>query len=167
MTHEAWSQSNDFDEPHEPHESNDPEAGRRRVRAQRQAVVERLRRLGQEQGATLIAIRQPPPGASGNPGVYRHDRDGYTFVFFHHKDEVASETDPPELQAGRPWRVSGPYEVLGEWAIGRYDLARRLQEGAVLYTPESYPDLRRYDPTTEPPLIATETGQTEPGQLAR
>lgn len=143
MSYEPWTRPRDAEE------------CRRRDREDRQAIVERLKRFGQEQGATLIAIRQPPPGVSGtNPGVYRHNREGYDFVFFQKADDVARTDDPPELQAGKRWRVFGHYEVLGEWAIGRYDLPRRLQEGAILYTPDGYPDRRPYNPKADPPLVA-------------
>lgn len=125
----------------------------RQDRAQREARIERARQLGETLDATLVAMTGFPAGIDADPAVYRSNRDESYFMVAGKKGEVASSRDPEEVQKKAKRRYSVPLDFIGEYAIVRFDLKRRIQEGGLFYTPEGYIEHKRYTPESDPPII--------------
>lgn len=124
-----------------------------RIRKGRQAYVERAVKLGDELDATLVGVWIPRPGLSGDPAVYRNNQDGLYFRIAGIRGEVAMDDDPEDVKTRAKLLYSVPLEYIGEYAIVRFDLNRRIKDGILFYTPEGYIENKRYNSEIDPPIL--------------
>jgi hypothetical protein len=126
----------------------------RQDRDRREARIERAKQLGKTLDAALVAITGFPPGIQSDPAVYRSNRDGSYFMVAGKKGEVARDDDPEEIRKSAKRLYSVPLDYIGDYVIVRFNFKRRIEEGGLFYTPGGYIEGKRYNPESDPPLIA-------------
>ncbi|OGY19297.1 MAG: hypothetical protein A3A65_04210 [Candidatus Chisholmbacteria bacterium RIFCSPLOWO2_01_FULL_49_14] len=123
-----------------------------RIRKGRQAYVERAIKLGDELDATLVGVWIPRPGLSGDPAVFRSNQDGSYFRVAGKRGEVAMDDDSEVVKNRAKLLFSVPLDFIGDYAIVRFDLNSRIEDGILFYTPRGYPENKRYNPETDQPI---------------
>lgn len=128
-----------------------------RMKRNREKKVDEWKKLGETIDAEYIGVTPPPPWHPGPivyPAVYRSNMDGTFFRIAGRKDEVASTSDPEEVQQRAKIRYSIPLGSIGEYAIVPIDLQQHIDKGNPFYLgEEGYINYRLYDPKQDPQLF--------------